>query len=379
MDVIVLGAGRVGGAIARDLAADETLRVTAADASGSALARLRDVPGLRVRHADLGRAEELRRALRGHDLVVGALPGPMGFETLRHAIDAGCHVVDISFFEEDPFALDELARAAGRTVLVDCGVAPGCSNLILGRHAAVMDSTDAFLCLVGGLPAVRRWPWEYSAPFSPIDVIAEYTRPARLRRYGQDITLPALSDLELLEFEGVGTLEAFNTDGLRTLLHTMDTPEMIEKTLRYPGHADRIRVLRQTGFFGTEPVRAADTEVRPLDLTAALLNRAWRFDAGSEDLTVMRVEVAGTTQGRRVRHTYELLDRYDRATGTLSMARTTGFTCAAMARLVARGLYREPGVSPPEHVGRDARCFDFVMGELAARHVEFRHGITPLD
>ncbi len=258
---------------------------------------------------------------------------------------------------------------------MDCGIAPGCSNLILGRMDAALDRVERFVCRVGGLPVERRWPYEYRAPFSPIDVIEEYTRPARFRRDGRDVTLPALTEVERVDVPGVGTLEAFATDGLRTLLRTVDAPSMVEKTMRYPGHAERMLMLRETGFFGTEPVEAGGVRVRPLDVTAALLFDAWRLGPDEPDLTAMRVEIEGVKEGRRVRHLLTLLDRYDERTRTHSMARTTGYTCTAMARLVARGLWREPGVSPPEYVGRDAACYAFVMRELAARGVAFEERV----
>ncbi len=376
MRVIVLGSGRVGAAIARDLAGSDAFEVTVADISERALARLSDVPRLERQRLDLSAREELRRAVAAHELVVGAVPGPMGFETVRRVLEAERDIVDISFFEEDAFELDALAREVERTAIVDCGVAPGFSNLVLGDLERELDAVERFHCVVGGLPSVRHWPYEYRAPFSPIDVIAEYTRPARIRRGGQEITLPALSEVELLDFDGVGTLEAFNTDGLRTLLYTAEVPDMVEKTLRYPGHAERMRMLSETGFFAEAPLRVGTAEVRPLDLTAALLFEAWSFREGEEDLTVMRVEVDGRTDGRTVRHVWSLLDRHDRTTGISSMARTTGYTCTAAVRLLAEGRYRRPGISPPEYIGREPGCLDFVVDHLRQRGVAWRHDVV---
>lgn len=376
MKIVVLGGGRVGSAMARDLARDPQLEVTVVDASGEALRRLGE-SGLRTERADLADPAAVGRAVREHDLVVGAVPGFMGFATLKAVLEADKDIVDISFFDEDPFLLDELARERGRIAIVDCGVAPGCSNLVLGRMAAELDRVDNFTCFVGGLPAVRTWPFEFKAVFSPIDVIEEYTRPARFKRFGEMVTLPALSEVEPIDVPGVGTLEAFNTDGLRTLLR-MDVPSMVEKTLRYPGHADRMRMLRETGFFGTEPLEVGGQRVRPLDVTAKLLFSSWQLAAGEEDVTVMRIVVEGSKGGRRSRHTWNLLDRFDREMGTTSMARTTGYTCTAAVRLVAAGLYDRKGISPPEHVGRDAAAYAFVMRCLAERGVVFQETVTAL-
>ncbi len=374
MKIVVLGGGRVGSAMARDLACDPRFDVTVVDASAEALRRLEGW-GLKTERADLADPAAVGRAVRGHDLVVGAVPGFLGFATLKAVLEADKDVVDISFFDEDPFLLDDLARERGRIAIVDCGVAPGCSNLVLGRMAAELDRIESFVCFVGGLPAERTWPFEFKAVFSPIDVLEEYTRPARFKRHGQMVTLPALTEVEPVDVPGVGTLEAFNTDGLRTLLR-LDVPSMVEKTMRYPGHADRMRMLRETGFFGTEPLEAGGVRVRPLDLTARLLFSSWQLGPGEEDFTAMRIVIEGEKDGRRRRHTWDLLDRYDRETGTTSMARTTGYTCTAAVRLVAAGLYDRKGISPPEFVGRDAAAYEFMLRELAARGVELRETVT---
>jgi saccharopine dehydrogenase-like NADP-dependent oxidoreductase len=322
-------------------------------------------------HADLSRSDEVKRVVAGHDITVGAVPGPMGFATLRAVIEARVNVVDISFFEEDPFALDGLAREQGVVAVVDAGIAPGFDNMILGHVDTVFEEVQRFACYVGGLPTARHWPFEYRAVFSPIDVIAEYTRPARLVQDGRVVTREALTEREMIDFPGVGTLEAFNTDGLRTLIKTMRVPHMKEKTLRFPGHAEIMRILRATGYFDEQLVEVSGVRIRPVDLTARLLSSAWQLGQGEEDMTVMRVEVEGLLHGRRVLRRYDLLDRYERETATTSMARTTGYTCTGVARAVAGGLFTEPGISPPEVVGRAPGCFAFVVQHLEQRGVRF--------
>lgn len=374
MKIVVLGGGRVGGAIVRDLAAVEDYSVTVADVDPVALSQLEQA-GAEGIPVDLSSGSAVDDVVADADLVVGAVPGFMGYRTVQRVLEAGKPVVDISFFEEDAFGLDGVAKESGVPCLVDCGVAPGLSNMILGHLEAELDETHSFHCLVGGLPVERTWPWNYKAPFSPGDVIQEYVRPARLRRNGQETTLPALSEVELVQFPGLGTLEAFNTDGLRSLLQTSKTPNMVEKTMRYPGHAERMQVLREAGFFSTREIQAASGAVRPRDVAEALLFDQWRFEEGEPDLTVMRITVEGTKDGSRVRHVYNLLDYYDPDTETSSMARTTGYTCTAMANLVARGTWSEPGVAPPEVVGRDVACFEAVTGHLADRGVHIFHRV----
>ena len=368
--IVVLGAGRVGAVMARDLAPE--FKVTVADRSEEALARVKGW-GLATRPADLSKPEGVKAAVADADLVVGAVPGFMGFATAKAVLEAGKTLVDISFFDEDCFELDALAKAQGLTAIVDVGVAPGCGNIILGDTARQLDKVTKFECLVGGLPVVRTWPYEYKAGFSPIDVIEEYTRPARYVKDGKMVTFPALSEPELLDFEGVGTLESFNTDGLRSVIRTFPgVPDMKEKTLRYPGHIEKMRMMRESGFFSKEPIQVNGQSVVPLDLTTSLLFPLWKFQEGEADLTVMRVTVEGEKAGKPVRRVVEVLDHYDPATKTTSMARTTGFTCTATVRLVAAGKFSRKGICPPEYLGQEAGVWDFMKAELAKRNVIYR-------
>jgi saccharopine dehydrogenase-like NADP-dependent oxidoreductase len=367
--IVVLGAGRVGGTMAHDLARD--FRVTVADRSPEALARFKG-SAIATRPADLADPAEVAAAVADGDIVVGAVPGFMGFTTAKAVLEAGKTLVDISFFDEDCYELDELAKAGGLVAVVDCGVAPGAGNIILGDTVRQWDRVDRFECLVGGLPLVRKWPYEYQAGFSPIDVLEEYTRPARYVAGGKVVTFPALSEPELVDFEALGTLEAFNTDGLRSLIKSFPRiPHMKEKTLRYPGHIELMRVLRETGFFRKDPVTVKGVDISPLDLTTALLFPMWQMKEGDVDVTVLRITVEGEKDGRPVRRVVDMVDRQDPITGYTSMARTTGFTCTAAVRLVASGRYTRKGISPPEFIGLEPGAWDFVRHELAARNIVF--------
>lgn len=370
--VIVLGCGRIGRAIARDLAT--TFDVTAVDGNPDALEAGGAVQTLR---ADLSDPDAIRALVKNHDIVVGALPGAMGYRSLEAVLRAGKPAVDISFFPEDPFQLDLLAREMGVAAVVDMGLAPGMSNAILGHHMAESAEVKIFECLVGGLPVERVWPFEYKAPFSPADVIEEYLRPARYVEGGLPVVRPALSDPQLVYFEGVGTLEAFNTDGLRTLTRSYRVPSMREKTLRYPGHANLMRVFRECGFFGREPLTIGKSRIRPLDLTSRLLFGRWALGEGEEEFTVMRVTVIGPApDGGEHTHVWNLLDRYDRRTGTSSMARTTGYACAAAVQLLAEGRLRGPGILPPEVLGEDPDCFRFLLAYQKTRGVRYHETVT---
>ncbi len=363
--IVVLGSGLVGATIAADLHRD--FDVTAVDRNKKSLEKLKD-SGIKTFVADLSDNGTLCRTISPFDIVVGALPGFMGYNMIRVAVEEKKDVVDISFCPEDPLQLDHLAREKSVTVVTDCGVAPGMGNIILGYYNNLM-KVENYECYVGGLPFVREWPYEYKAVFSPVDVIEEYVRPARYIENGNLIVKEALSDPELMHFDNIGTLEAWNSDGLRSLIKTMKVPRMIEKTLRYPGCIEYLKVLRETGFFSTEPVEVDGAIIRPLDLTAKLLFPKWEMKPGEEDFTVMRIIIDGIKNGEGKRHVWNIFDKYDRLTGTLSMARTTGFTCNAAVNLLASEKYVEKGVSPPEYLGKNSENFNFIINYLRERNV----------
>jgi len=376
--IVVLGCGRVGVLMVKDLARRPGLKVTAVDASSKNLAGLKPLKSIVTRKADLSDKKTVGKLVKGCDLAVGAVPGWMGFAVMKSVIDAGVNYSDISFFPEDPFKLDARARAKGVTAVVDCGVAPGLSNMIVGHVDSILDKTQKVLILVGGLPKKRTLPWEYKAPFSPADVIEEYTRPARFVRKGKVVTVPALTDVELVKLPGAGTLEAFNTDGLRSIMRTIKAPDMKEKTLRYPGHADKMRLLRDGGFFDKKKVKVGDVKVRPLDVTSSLLFPQWQLDENEDEFTVMQVTVEGRKDKKHLRYTYNLLDRFDKKTGDTSMARTTGYPNAIVAWLLATGRFERKGVCPPEYIGCDEKVFPLILRELKTRGIKLKRKIEEI-
>lgn len=367
--IIVLGAGLVGKAIAIDLS--KSFDVTSVDINSGALQEM-VAHGIKVQQADFTDTHTIKSLIKGADVVIGAVPGFLGFKTVQTVIEAGKDMVDISFFPEDPFALDSLAKEKNVTVIMDCGVAPGMGNIILGYHNRRM-KIQSYECLVGGLPVVREWPYEYKAVFSPIDVIEEYTRPARYVQNGALVIKEALSDPELIHFDGIGTLESWNSDGLRSLIKTMpDIPDMIEKTLRYPGCIEYLSVLRDTGFFSYEEVDIKGMKVRPIDLTAKLLFPKWKLKPGEEEFTVMRIRLNGEENGKVRTIQYNLLDMTNKSTNTLSMARTTGYTATAAVNLVINGQFTRKGISPPEFLGEAEGCFEFILDYLKERGVVYK-------
>lgn len=377
---VVLGGGMVGAVIASDLAGD--FSVTLCDASDAALSKARALCGgaISACRRDLSDVGEIRAAVADADVVVGALPSRLGFVALETVIDAGKPYCDISFMEQDATEVSARATAKGVTAIVDCGVAPGMSNLLAGQAHVTLKPCQRIAIYVGGVPKVRRWPFEYKAGFAPHDVIEEYTRPARFIEDGRIVTKEALSEVEPIEFAALGTLEAFNSDGLRSLLHTIDgVPYVVEKTVRYPGHAELMRVFRETGLFSEQPVEVDGVAVKPRDVTSAVLFPKWTFEEGEADVTVMRVEAEGEKDGKPTRLGWELVDRYDPKTGVRSMSRVTAFPAAIVARMLIAGeLKCGPGVHPPETLARQPGLTDRILQQLSERGVQFHATQRPL-
>ncbi len=379
MKIIVLGAGLIGTPMAIDLAKDSEFAVSVADLSSQALSKIDKQHPIESIQKDLSKPENVKALVEGFDIIVNAVPGFMGFRTLKSIIEAGKDVIDIAFFSEDPFELEHLARERGVTAVVDCGVAPGMSNILIGHVDSLLDKTEQILIYVGGLPEIREWPYEYKAPFSPIDVIEEYIRPARYVENGQLVVRPALSEPEFIDFPGIGTLEVFNTDGLRSLAKTINAPNMKEKTMRYPGHIEKMRMLRETGFFSKNEIDINGATIRPIDLTSRLLFPKWEYSKGEVDITVLQVTVEGSKSGQRLRYKYDLIDRYDAITETSSMARTTGYTATMAVRLLANGMYSLKGLSAPEYIGKHPECVKFLLNGLRDRGVVYKETIDEIS
>ncbi len=367
--IVVLGAGLVGKAIAIDLS--KSFDVTTADVNHTNLEKMGEHPEIKTILTDLSEKGEIQSIVKDYDLVIGCLPGYMGFDTVKQSILAGKDIIDISFFREDPFELDELAKQNNVTAIIDAGVAPGMGHIILGYHNEQM-KVSSYKCYGGGLPFKREWPYEYKAVFSPMDVLEEYIRPARYVLNGELVVREALTEAEIDHFEPIGSLEGWNTDGLRTLIKTMKVPNMIEKTLRYPGTVNYIKVLRETGFFSRDPLLVNGEQVRPLDVTAKLLFPVWELKKEEEDFTVLRVIVKGKQNGADKKYTYDLFDKYDKQMKTTSMARTTGYTCTAIVNLFADGKINNKGICPPEFIGIDKNNFEFILNYLTERGVQYK-------
>ena len=372
----------VGSVIASDLAATRGISVTVVDADPAALKRCiaRAPKKITTIEADLSDAAEIKRVVADADVVVGALASRLGLHALEAILEAGRNYVDISFMPEDNLHLADLAKKKRVTAVVDMGVAPGMSNLLCGWAAKRLDRCDHLEILVGGLPRHRHWPWEYKAGFAPSDVLEEYNRPVRVVEGGQMIWKEALAEPELVDFDGVGTLETFLTDGLRSLATTLDVPDMIEKTMRYPGHIEIMRVLRHLGLFREEEVQLkSGVRVSPLELTSHLLFPQWQFEPGEPDRTIMRITADGMLNRIPTRLAWTLVDDLDSETGFTSMSRTTGFPAAAMARMILDGTLKRRGLFAPEQIAGEKGLLERMLKEMKARGVHYEATVETVE
>lgn len=364
-NILVLGCGLVGKTIVKDLASKH--KVLVVDLNPNALEAVNGIPNVESMVADIAQNTTLEKIAKDFDLVVSAVPGFLGFQTLKKLIESQRNVVDIAFFPENPFELNELAKSKNVSCVVDCGIAPGLSHMILGYHSSI-EKIDEAIIYVGGLPFERTLPFEYKAPFSPVDVLEEYIRPARILHNGKVIEREPLSEIEYLNFRGIGTLEAFLTDGLRTLLSTVNIPYLKEKTLRFPGYAEKIKFLKQCGFFGTDPIETKNGKIVPIHLTQKLLLSQWKLDPDDEEFTVMRIVLSSKEKNKK--YVYEVYDKTDKVNNDYSMGRTTGFVACAVSNILATGNINQKGIIPPEILARDKEVFHFVIDYLKERKIK---------
>ncbi|ABL88775.1 Saccharopine dehydrogenase [Pyrobaculum islandicum DSM 4184] len=291
--------------------------------------------------------DALETPLGGYDLVINALPGSIAYKASKRALEAGLDTIDISYYAEDPLSLHQIAVKSGARYIPDAGIAPGLSNILAGRLAAELDRVDELGIYVGGIPEKPVGPLGYSVTWNPLDLVEEYTRPARVLKNGEVTSVDPLNEVEYIH-SPIGELEAFYTDGLRTLLKTLAdrVSTMYEKTLRWPGHVEKIRLLRDLGLMDESG------EPPPRLVTATVLSKL-KFDV--PDVVYMRV--FGTRGDKKIQ--YEVLVKSrDRWT---AMQIATGSVAIAMQYVIKE---LEPGVTPPEYIGMSNKLFPRIISTV---------------
>jgi len=373
MKVLVLGCGNIGSIAAKDLAESLTsAKIVVADKS---IERAKEVAGKIGKNnvswiqLDVANQNKLENSLRDFSLVLGFLPGKLGYNLARACINAKRNLIDVSYMLENPLTLNKEATKANITIVPDCGLAPGISNILVGHATAKLDETRSVHIMVGGLPQNPVPPLDYIITWSPENLIDEYVRKARIVKKGKITAVEALSGLEKVKFPKLGILEAFYTDGLRTLPRTIDAYDMWEKTLRYPGHSEKIKVLRTLGFFEEKQIDVNGVKISPRKLTIRLFEKTLRKPE-IKDVVALKVEVSGVENGKRTRYVYHLLDYYDEKKEITAMARTTAYPASVIAQLTLKEALKAKGVVPPEKIGKDDALFKLFLEELEKRNIK---------
>lgn len=372
MRVLVVGCGKVGSEIARDLAGESEVDfVIAADASPENLKKFKGTEKIQTERLDISQKSLVKKTMQKADLVCGALPGRIGFQVMSHAVEAGRNVVDISYTPENPFKLHRKALDKDVVVVPQCGVAPGFTNMCVGDAYRQFGTISSVRILVGGLPQKPVPPLNYRIVFSLDDVVNEYSRPVHIIKNGRKESVEPLSGGGLMNFPGVGKLEYFLTDGLGSLPHSFPkVRDMFEYTLRYPGHAEMMNTLRVLGFFDRSKISVDGFNLDPRAVSLVLLKESFS-KGGPEDLLALRVEVEGKN-GSKKQASYQVLDYYDSRRGVSAMSRTTAYPCTSAALLVGSGKVAQRGVVPPEKIAQTQSHFRQVLSRLKDRRVKVR-------
>lgn len=374
MRALVVGCGRIGSAAVQDLSQTlSCVEVVVADKDSVAAKKAVEKIGRRNLSwmlLDVTKPRRLVEVLKNFDLVLGFLPPKLGLRLVKACIQAGKNLVDVSYTPENPLVLHDQALKADVAIVPNCGLAPGISNILVGHAVAKLDKVEKVHIFVGGLPEKPTPPLGYVITWSPESLIEMYTSKARIVKNGKIVEVEALSGLENLDFPQIGRLEAFYTDGLRTLLYTIQgVDEMWEKTLRYPGHAEKMKLLRDLGFFSCEEITVNGVKLQPSKVTAKLFERKL-YSHAVKDVVALKVEVYGSKERVKTRYIYTLIDFYDEKGGVTAMARTTGFTASIVAKLILEGKIRLKGVIPPERLGMDGEIYQQIMAELGGRGIK---------
>jgi lysine 6-dehydrogenase len=390
MRILVLGAGRMGFGAVHDLVKQTDVdEVTVADVAAERAQHVAATVAGNVtpRAIDVSRHDDVVALMRGHDSAISCVNYWLNERLARAALEAGTNFCDLggnNDVVDAELALDAEARSRGINIVPDCGLAPGMVAVLVAHGAAQFEQLEEIHIRVGGLPQNPKPPLDYQLVFSVEGLINEYIERARVIRNGAITMVDSMTEVEEIEFpEPFGTMEAFQTSGgTSTLPETFlgRVRELDYKTIRYPGHCEKFKTMIDLGLCSSEPLsviakrnnsdipsrvdgQESPAEVRieiaPRKILADLLVR--NLPADEPDVVLVRVEFVGA--GKRLR--YDIIDRYDEASGLSAMMRTTAFPASIVALMMARGQTTQKGALPQE------RCIppELFMQELAKRNI----------
>jgi lysine 6-dehydrogenase len=375
----VLGAGRQGTACAYDmikfgeadnvLLADQSLAV--AQAAAERVNGLLDSDKARATQLDVTDAEALLKMLTGVDAFLSAVPYYFNLAITRAAVRAGASMCDLggnTDLVREQLEFDAEAKAAGISIVPDCGQVPGMGTTLMVHAMNQLDEAEEVFMWDGGLPQNPRPPFNYLLTFNIAGLTNEYAEDPVFLRDGQLTTVPTMTELEEVQFPPpLGKLEALITGGgVSTLPWTFagKLKTLQNKTIRYPGHWARLQAFYDLGLWRTDPVPVKGQPVVPRDLFHALFEPLVTFPE-DKDVCAIRVRATGRKDGRPAEALVEMIDFYDEATGFTAMERTTGWDGAIVAGMMARG--QTPRGAVPVELAVPPELF---VEELAKRSIE---------
>ncbi len=378
MQLLSVGCGYIGSVLAEELVNSlDFEKLTICDSTKGKIDKTAKKLGEKVvpLQLDISNYSNLLEIIENADLVIGLAPGRLGFGVMMACVEKKKNLVDLSFMAEDPFFFQESALNAGVSIIPDCGFAPGLSNILIGKASSQLDEVEDALIYVGGLPQKLITPLNYKVTWCVEDLFEEYTRKAKIVRNGKTVEVDALEGLEEIEFEELGKFEAFFTDGVRTLHHTIKANNMWEKTLRYPGHAEKIKLIKKLGLLNKEPLTSI--KITPWEFMV----KFWEENLGffkEKDLLLMRIKVRGRKDSTKYLHTYKLVDYFDEQRNITAMGRSTAYTAFAVIKLLSENRIKRKGIIPPEILGMDQKLFEEIQQILKEKEVNFRGKIDKI-
>ncbi len=369
MRICILGSGLQGRVVAQDLAHNNH-QVLLLDNNKQNLAKVDKKPNIKIQLFDVFERAKLINIIRDFDVMVGALPADLGFHSMECAVNAGIDMVDISYSGENPFLLHRDAKKRKIRIIPDAGYAPGLSNILVGEAYREIKKIDSLRILVGGIPQNPIPPFNYRYTWSPNDLVAEYTRPARIVNNYKVVNVEALTGIDGFKISKIGKLECFYTDGLRTLLHTFsDIKNMEEKTIRYSGHAELIKAMLNYGFSPDQDSPFTNSKIQPKDFVLEFLRK--ELSKGDElDLTILIIDIKGNRKSRG----YTCIDYYDKKNKITSMARMTAYSGSIITQCIKN--YPDYGVISPEYLGINKNTCKFIKKEVVKRGIRIKMNET---
>jgi saccharopine dehydrogenase-like NADP-dependent oxidoreductase len=376
MKICILGAGLQGRIVAQDLVANKH-QITILDNNKTNLSKVIKSNKIQTKLFDVTKNKELIKFITNFDIIVGALPADLGFYSMHCALAAGVDMADMSYSSEDPFRLDKIARQKKVRIIPDAGFAPGLSNILIGEayqefnkkiihRGTEKNRVDNIRILVGGMPQNPIPPFNYNYTWSPNDLVAEYTRPARIVNNYKEIIVEALSGVESLSVPKIGKLECFYTDGLRTLIKTFkNVKNMEEKTIRYAGHAELVKELLTYGFTPEEDNPFTNSKIQPKGFILDFLKTALS-GGDAKDLSILMVDVKAKDITRR----YACIDYYDQKNKITSMTRMTAYSSSIISQCIKD--YPGYGVIAPERLGMNKNIVGYIKKELIKRDIQIK-------